>query len=634
MARAVLNELITLTTSGAIVSMGTAVTVLELDGVTPIAQTMYNAASGGSVVSPGAVTTSSTGRILVYVTTPQRCMLKVGSNTPVLAEFRADPADVPTLTAAQTFTNSKLMFLPDPLDDNWAHGSGAGAEYIGLSRGTTASPPQVLGTPLLWLQEKVKQNQDPARQIPFTSYIQKDMFGSALQTLRTLTSAGASSFADSGASWTPSAFAPSTVGGVDGAQISIVSGTGAGQERMIASNTDTSGTIMTPWDVVPDGTSTYVINAGGALQGGGLLVCVSQYSSSRPANLQGQEAIGIMSYARQLDGNGGAYAELLLTQSTNDDGQIFGLEVDVVRSGGGVAPTWATTTGRSIGVNVAGFVAGGSTKNSLGYLLQSSADASFHVGMEFGYNSVSNYAADPGLSATDAELTKGIVIDFERLSRGTTTPKLIRAGSGHTILLGRAAALTSDIELMTWVSDVLAIKNGNASLSLSGGNVVIAGTTPRIQGDLSNATLASRLMWQTSTTNGNTNISAIPNGSGTAASMTLFTNSAPASGPSVRLLSGTAGHILQSQAQGGALQPLYVSMEGNPSLQFATNGDIVPGSAALATTATAGFMFVETCAGAPTGVPTSYTGRAALVFDTTNNKLMVYDGGWIGVTLS
>lgn len=54
--------------------------------------------------------------------------------------------------------------------------------------------------------------------------------------------------------------------------------------------------------------------------------------------------------------------------------------------------------------------------------------------------------------------------------------------------------------------------------------------------------------------------------------------------------------------------------------------------AALATTATDGFLYIPTCAGTPTGAPTAYTGKCAIVFDTTNNKLYVYDGGWIDVT--
>jgi hypothetical protein len=58
------------------------------------------------------------------------------------------------------------------------------------------------------------------------------------------------------------------------------------------------------------------------------------------------------------------------------------------------------------------------------------------------------------------------------------------------------------------------------------------------------------------------------------------------------------------------------------------------GTGALNTTATDGFLYVATCAGTPTGTPTAFTGRAPLVYDSNNNKLWIYDGGWIGVTLA
>ena len=56
---------------------------------------------------------------------------------------------------------------------------------------------------------------------------------------------------------------------------------------------------------------------------------------------------------------------------------------------------------------------------------------------------------------------------------------------------------------------------------------------------------------------------------------------------------------------------------------------VVGGNGALATSAANGFLYIPTCAGTPTGTPTTYTGSVALIFDTTANKLWVYDGGWL-----
>lgn len=51
-------------------------------------------------------------------------------------------------------------------------------------------------------------------------------------------------------------------------------------------------------------------------------------------------------------------------------------------------------------------------------------------------------------------------------------------------------------------------------------------------------------------------------------------------------------------------------------------------TAALATTATSGHHYIPTCAGTPTGVPATITGFAAIIFDTTADKLWIYRGGW------
>ncbi len=59
----------------------------------------------------------------------------------------------------------------------------------------------------------------------------------------------------------------------------------------------------------------------------------------------------------------------------------------------------------------------------------------------------------------------------------------------------------------------------------------------------------------------------------------------------------------------------------------AAHDSVVCGDAAIATTAADGFLYIASCAGTPTGTPTTFTGRVPLVFDTTNNQLWIYTGG-------
>lgn len=75
---------------------------------------------------------------------------------------------------------------------------------------------------------------------------------------------------------------------------------------------------------------------------------------------------------------------------------------------------------------------------------------------------------------------------------------------------------------------------------------------------------------------------------------------------------------------------LSLQHNGTNSLVTTTAGQLAFASAALATNATTGFMCIPTCAGAPSGTPASIpTGQVPMIFDSTNNQIYIYDGGWL-----
>jgi hypothetical protein len=63
--------------------------------------------------------------------------------------------------------------------------------------------------------------------------------------------------------------------------------------------------------------------------------------------------------------------------------------------------------------------------------------------------------------------------------------------------------------------------------------------------------------------------------------------------------------------------------------KFLLGVDVVVGLGGLATTATAGFLYLASCAGTPTGVPANtYTNCVPFVYDRTAHKIWVNDAGW------
>ena len=95
-------------------------------------------------------------------------------------------------------------------------------------------------------------------------------------------------------------------------------------------------------------------------------------------------------------------------------------------------------------------------------------------------------------------------------------------------------------------------------------------------------------------------------------------------------VAGVATENWTSGVQGARLD-FAGSISGTTTRQVwlsLVEGNIVSGNqAAIATNATDGFLYVPSCAGTPTGTPTAYTGKIAVVADSTNNKLYIYSGG-------
>lgn len=70
----------------------------------------------------------------------------------------------------------------------------------------------------------------------------------------------------------------------------------------------------------------------------------------------------------------------------------------------------------------------------------------------------------------------------------------------------------------------------------------------------------------------------------------------------------------------------------NSAIKTDGNGNIY--TKAGSTAMTDGFIRIPSAAGAPSGVPTGISGTVPLYYDTTNNKIYVYNGSWKQIGLS
>ncbi len=82
--------------------------------------------------------------------------------------------------------------------------------------------------------------------------------------------------------------------------------------------------------------------------------------------------------------------------------------------------------------------------------------------------------------------------------------------------------------------------------------------------------------------------------------------------------------------QGGPINFFTNPSASASTLRFSISkdGNVVVGSAAIATNATDGFLYIDSGAGPPTGTPTTFTGRVPIYYDSTNDQLYIYRGGW------
>jgi len=164
--------------------------------------------------------------------------------------------------------------------------------------------------------------------------------------------------------------------------------------------------------------------------------------------------------------------------------------------------------------------------------------------------------------------------------------------------------------------------------TVSSGNVTFSGTAQRITGDFSNATLASRVMFQTSTVNGNSTPALIPNGTATTAGLLAINNSDPTNASFAAVLSLSGVMQVASGITGtGTYLPMAFLTGGAERVRVDTSGNVGIGTNAP----TEKLEVHGTAAGSAFAVRFSNTSSTAnsaavLSLDPGNNGFNVRDG--------
>ena len=211
---------------------------------------------------------------------------------------------------------------------------------------------------------------------------------------------------------------------------------------------------------------------------------------------------------------------------------------------------------------------------------------------------------------------------------------LINCGGGLSSGSAQKASLyVENANLALIESNVLGSYTGSQSYSYSVN--AVATLSERFNTQVGSSVLPSNEVTSPTTRVPTTSSKLTVNGSMASDVTALFVNSAT-SGYGVYIQNGNDGnYALKVVDAAGANARHYLQGDGAAFLSQGTSArGVICASAALATTSTIGFLYVPTTAGTPTGTPVARAGTVPLVFDTSANKLWMYNGGWKSVTLT
>lgn len=212
---------------------------------------------------------------------------------------------------------------------------------------------------------------------------------------------------------------------------------------------------------------------------------------------------------------------------------------------------------------------------------------------------------------------------------GTSTVGITAAGTTLWPLLANGTSVApsfQQLNLTASVTGVLAIANGgtNNTGTLATGGVIFSDGTRLTQN-------SGQFVWDG--TNNRLGIgTSAPNFSFVVLGISQFGPTSSSAGCRVQTQGTAIFQWLGINHDNNAFNQIDFLACSTAQISVFPSGDMSLGLPSLAATAVAGFPFISACAGTATGTPTSRAGRVPMVYDTTNNKLWIFNGSWKSAT--
>jgi hypothetical protein len=216
------------------------------------------------------------------------------------------------------------------------------------------------------------------------------------------------------------------------------------------------------------------------------------------------------------------------------------------------------------------------------------------------------------LSQLDSNFATGIVIGNTTVTLGDTITTI------NNLTLANVTVTSASFSNVTL----------SGTTTVSGNTTVFSGTGARIQGDFSNATLASRTAFQDKTTNNGTDFFLLPNGTSSTSGLYAWANSDPTNTAYIGMgmVSGSA-QVISAKSGSGTAQPLTIVVGASEVARFDTSGRLCLG---ITSGATIGGVVNSIGYASRSGTTGSFSGNSWNLFWTGSSVQMWMDTGNLG----